>query len=60
MIARHFYRPINAGILQQHAAVLPHIQLFPITSFTGGWEEAQQKFFAEGGVFDSIYQTKAQ
>jgi len=24
----------------------------------GGWEAAQQKFFAEGGVFDQIYTPK--
>jgi sulfate/thiosulfate-binding protein len=60
VIARHFYRPINAAILRKHAAVLPELHLFPITAFASGWEEAQQKFFAEGGVFDSIYQPKAQ
>jgi sulfate transport system substrate-binding protein len=60
VIARHFYRPINPAILQKHAATLAEIQLFPITAFTTGWEEAQQRFFAEGGVFDSIYQPRGQ
>ena len=55
VIARHFYRPISPAILQKHADTLAAIQLFPITSFTKGWEEVQQRFFAVGGVFDSIY-----
>jgi sulfate transport system substrate-binding protein len=60
IIARHFYRPINPAILQKHAATLADIQLFPVTSFVSGWDEAQQKFFAEGGVFDRIYQPRGQ
>lgn len=59
VIARHFYRPINAAILQKHAATLPDIRLFPITSFIKGWDDAQQKFFAERGVFDRIYQPRS-
>jgi ABC-type sulfate transport system substrate-binding protein len=30
--------------------------LFAVTDIVSGWAEAQSKFFAEGGVFDSIYQ----
>jgi sulfate transport system substrate-binding protein len=55
VIARHFYRPTNAEVLKKHAAELPEIKLFSITSVARDWDEAQQKFFAEGGVFDSIY-----
>lgn len=58
VIARHFYRPINPDILKKHAAALRELRLFPVTSFTSGWEGAQQKFFAEGGVFDNIYQPR--
>ena len=60
VIAGHFYRPINPGILQKHGDVLREIRLFPITSFASGWDEAQQRFFTEGGVFDGIYQPRGQ
>jgi sulfate transport system substrate-binding protein len=55
-IARHFYRPIDETVGQRHAAELPAIPLFPITRVARDWEESQQKFFAEGGIFDQIYQ----
>jgi sulfate transport system substrate-binding protein len=55
-IARHFYRPIDETVGQRHAAELPAIPLFAIARVARDWEEAQQKFFAEGGIFDQIYQ----
>ncbi|HMC64208.1 MAG TPA: sulfate ABC transporter substrate-binding protein [Gemmataceae bacterium] len=58
IIARHFYRPINPKILAEHAATLPAIDLFSITTVAQDWDDAQQKFFAEGGEFDRIYQAK--
>jgi sulfate transport system substrate-binding protein len=58
IIARHFYRPSNAAILQTHAETLQAIELFPITTVARDWDEAQQKFFAEGGVFDVLYQSQ--
>jgi sulfate/thiosulfate-binding protein len=55
IIAQHFYRPIEASVLKQHASVLPDIKLFPITKIARSWNDAQSKFFAEGAVFDGIY-----
>jgi sulfate transport system substrate-binding protein len=57
VIARHFYRPTNPAVLRKHATTFPEIELFPVTTFVRDWDEAQQKFFAERGVFDQIYQT---
>jgi sulfate transport system substrate-binding protein len=56
VIAKHHYRPINEAILKKHADRLPDIQLFPVTSFVHDWDEAQAKFFADGGVFDRLNQ----
>ncbi len=57
VIARHFYRPINEAVRRRHAATLADLPLFSITDVVaGGWGEAQRKFFAEGGVFDRLYQ----
>ena len=55
IIGKHYYRPINPDILKKLGDRFPEIQLFPVTSFVRDWDEAQQKFFAEGGVFDRIY-----
>ncbi len=58
-IARHFYRPSDAAILKRHAALLPDISLFPVTVVAPGWDKAQEKFFADGALFDRIYQPAA-
>ncbi len=56
VIARHFYRPINEAVRKQHAETLRAIELFPVIQVARDWDDAQQKYFAEGGVFDAIYQ----
>jgi sulfate transport system substrate-binding protein len=58
IIARQHYRPINVAVLKKHDNDFPALELFPITSFVKDWEDAQQKFFVDGGVFDKIYQPK--
>lgn len=59
IIAANFYRPIEEEVLAKHAAAFPQIELFPITAVVADWDAAQDRFFSEGGVFDSIYQPKA-
>jgi sulfate/thiosulfate-binding protein len=54
-IAKYGYRPINVEILKKHAAEFQHIDLFPLTLLAKDWDDAQQKFFAENGIFDQIY-----
>ncbi len=56
IIAKNFYRPINADILRRHADTFPEIQLFPITSIATDWNDASDKFFGDGKIFDSLYQ----
>jgi ABC-type sulfate transport system substrate-binding protein len=58
IIAKHYYRPINPEVLKRHAADLPPIELFTITSFTNGWEDAQNRFFAKNALFDEIQHSK--
>jgi sulfate transport system substrate-binding protein len=54
----NFYRPSNKEILQQYADTFDlNINLVTIKDF-GGWESAQEKHFADGGVFDEIYEKK--
>jgi sulfate transport system substrate-binding protein len=56
--ARNFYRPRNQQIAAKYAANFPKLELFTIDQLFGGWQKAQQKHFADGGVFDQIYQPK--
>jgi sulfate transport system substrate-binding protein len=55
IIARHDYRPRSEKVLAQHRERFPEINLFTIERF-GGWQNAQEKHFSDGGVFDQIYQ----
>jgi sulfate/thiosulfate transport system substrate-binding protein len=58
-IAQHGYRPINFDILKKHANRLPQIDLFPVTILAKDWDDAQQKFFAEAGIFDAVHPEQA-
>ncbi|MFN9718065.1 MAG: sulfate ABC transporter substrate-binding protein [Planctomycetota bacterium] len=56
MIANHFFRPSDSKVLKKHGHVFKAIKLFPIESYAQSWAEANDRFFAEGGVFDQIYE----
>jgi len=58
IIAKHYYRPSNPDVLERHAERFPNVKIFPITAVANGWDDAQQKFFADGKVFDGIYKPK--
>lgn len=54
----NYYRPYNETILNEYADVFDlNVDLVTIADF-GGWDEAQTKHFADGGVFDEIYEGK--
>lgn len=54
--AKHFYRPQNQAIAQKYAANFGAVTLFRLETYFGSWAEAQKNHFADGGVFDQIYQ----
>jgi sulfate/thiosulfate transport system substrate-binding protein len=56
IIAKNFYRPRNAAILKAHEKQHAKVDLFTIDGVFGGWTSAQKTHFADGGVFDQIYQ----
>ena len=41
-----------------HLVKFSNIELFTIDKVFGGWKAAQSKFFADGGIFDQIYQPR--
>jgi len=54
--AKRYYRPRSAAVLKKYAAQLPKVQLFTISDVAGDWKNAQAKHFADGGIFDQVYQ----
>jgi sulfate transport system substrate-binding protein len=55
--ARAGYRPSNPAVLERHRGTLPPFRrLFTLKDVAGTWTAAQKKFFAEGGVFDRVYE----
>jgi sulfate/thiosulfate-binding protein len=53
-IAKYGYRPYKPDAQAKAGVHFPQITLFPITAVAGSWDDAQQKFFAENGIMDSI------
>ena len=54
--ARHFYRPRLASVAAKYQAQFPQVKLVTIDEVFGGWKKAQATHFADGALFDQIYQ----
>lgn len=59
LAAKYFYRPRDAKVAEQYAGQFSKLQLFTIDELFGGWKNAQKTHFADGGIFDQIYQPGA-
>lgn len=56
--AENYYRPSNENILKEYSDKFNlNVNLVTIKDF-GGWDAVQEKHFADGGVFDEIYEKK--
>jgi len=58
IIAESGYRPFDARVFARHAARFPELKLFSITAIAKDWEDAQQKFFADDGIIETVYKPK--
>lgn len=56
IVARHYFRPRNPAIARRFASQFPRVKLFTLQQVFGDWQKAQAKFFADGAIFDQIYQ----
>jgi sulfate/thiosulfate-binding protein len=56
IVAKHYYRPAVTSFSRKFASSFPRIKLFTIDEIAGGWAKAQQDHFADGGIFDQVYQ----
>jgi sulfate transport system substrate-binding protein len=54
--AKHFYRPTEPEAAARSKDQFRRLALFTIDEAFGGWQQAQKTHFADGGVFDKIYQ----
>ncbi len=55
IIAKQHYRPSDPDVLRAHSKDFQGVELFTIQQIASGWDDAQQKFFSDGGVFDQVY-----
>jgi len=56
IIGKNFYRPVSEKAAKKYAGQFSKIKLFNIDDTFAGWTVAQKTHFADGGVFDQIYQ----
>ncbi|HQN64265.1 MAG TPA: sulfate ABC transporter substrate-binding protein [Methylophilus sp.] len=54
--AKNYYRPTLEKVAAKYEKQFPKINLIKIDDVFGGWQKAQKTHFADGGVFDQIYQ----
>lgn len=56
IIAKHFHRPSDPKVFARWKHQFPELRLERATTLvrSGKWDEVQKRFFAEGGVFDTI------
>jgi sulfate/thiosulfate-binding protein len=56
IIGKNYYRPTTDKALKKYANTFAKVKLFGIDDTFGGWTKTQKTHFADGGVFDQIYQ----
>jgi sulfate/thiosulfate transport system substrate-binding protein len=56
IVARNYYRPRLEEVAKKYASTFPKIKLVTIDEVFGGWQKAQKTHFADGAIFDQIYQ----
>jgi sulfate transport system substrate-binding protein len=56
IVGKNFYRPTAAEAAAKFASQFPKVEMFTIDDVFGGWQKAQKAHFADGGMFDQIYQ----
>ena len=56
--AKNYYRPTAPKTLAKYAAQYPKVKLFTINEVSGNWAKSQKTHFADGGLFDQIYQKR--
>jgi len=59
IIAQNYYRPTDKAVAAKYASTFPQLKLVTIDDpIFGGWAATSKKQFADGGIFDQLYQPK--
>jgi sulfate/thiosulfate-binding protein len=56
IVAKNFYRPRLESVAKKYSSIFPKLNLITIDDTFGGWQKTQKTHFADGGIFDQIYQ----
>jgi sulfate transport system substrate-binding protein len=59
LAAKNYYRPRSKVVAARYEKTFPQMALFTVDEVFGGWQKAQETHFADGAVFDQIYQPGA-
>ena len=54
--AKNFYRPRRETIAAKYQSQFPRLSLVTVDEVFGGWKKAHAAHFADGALFDQIYQ----
>ncbi len=54
--AKRYYRPRSDAVAKKYASQFPKVKLFTLAEIIGDWQKTQKTHFADGGVFDQVYQ----
>ena len=54
--AKRYYRPRSEAAAKKYASQFPKVKLFTLAEIIGDWQKTQKIHFADGGVFDQVYQ----
>jgi sulfate transport system substrate-binding protein len=53
---KNFYRPRSEKAAAKYAGQFANLKLVTVDDEFGGWQKAQKTHFADGGIFDQIFQ----
>jgi sulfate/thiosulfate transport system substrate-binding protein len=54
--AKRYYRPRSEVVAKKYSNQFPKVKLFTLAEIVGDWQKTQKIHFADGGVFDRVYQ----
>ena len=60
LIAQHDFRPVDPDVAARHRSRFPELRMLSIDNDFGGWQAAHKAHFADGALFDQIYQPEGQ
>lgn len=54
IIAESYYRPYDPEVAARYSHLLPELDLFDVAEVFGGWAQANEEHFVDGGSFDQL------